>query len=154
MAVAIARKYFSFDRKNAFADDLTMTASGRAQLSSADVELNMGEGYYEGVLVIDISAIDTASSDEAYTFVLEGCNTTGFGSGNIEQLAYKRIEHASSSGTVGRQNITHAAGRYYIPFMNQQGGAQYQYLTLNVVIGGTTPSVTFSAWVASSSQAC
>jgi hypothetical protein len=150
--VAIARKYMPFDRKNAFADDLTLTASDVVQFAAADVELDLGDGYYEGVLVVDVSAIDTVSNDEAYTFILEGCNTSGFGSGDIDALATKRLEDPASAGTPGRQNVEHGVGRFYLPFNNLVDEAQYRYLTLNVIIAGTTPSVTFSAWIAPSSE--
>lgn len=154
MAIAAARKYHSFDRNMAFAEDLTLAASDVVAFSGTDVELDLGDGYFEGALVIDITSLETASSDEAYNFILEGCNTSGFGSGNIEQLCSKRIEHASSSGTPGRQNITHTAGRYIIPFHNMMDDVMYRYLNLNVIIGGTVATgVTFSAWVAPRSEA-
>jgi hypothetical protein len=150
--VAIARKYTPFDRATAFADDLTLTASDVVQFAAADVELDIGDGYYEGVLVVDVSAIDTASNDEAYTFILEGGTVSGFGSGSIDALATKRLEDPASAGTPGRQNIEHGVGRYYLPFNNLVDEIQFRYLTLNVIIAGTTPSVTFSAWVAPSSE--
>lgn len=151
--VAAARKYYSFDRNTAFAEDLTLAASDVVAYAGTDVEIDLGNGYYEGVVVIDVSSIETASSDEAYTFLLEGCNTSGFGSGNIEQLATKRIEHASSTGTVGRQNITHTAGRYFLHFCNMMDDTMYRYITLNVIIGGTIATgIKFTAWVAPKSE--
>lgn len=151
--VANARKHFNFDRNLAFAEDLTLAASDVVQFAAADVEIDLGSGYYEGVLVVDVSSIETASTDENYTFILEGGTVSGFGSGSIDTLAWKRLEHASSVGTVGAQNVTHTAGRYMLHFCNMIDEKMYRYVRLNVIIAGTIATgITFSAWIAPKSE--
>jgi len=151
--VANARKYFAFDRNTAFAEDLTLAASDVVAFGGTDVQLDFGDGYYEGVLVIDVSSIETASTDENYTFILEGGTVSGFGSGSIDTLAWKRLEHASSSGTVGAQNVTHTAGRYMLHFCNMIDEQMYRYVRLNVIIGGTIATgITFTAFIAPKSE--
>lgn len=153
MAIGVTRKAYTFDRNMAFAEDLNLTASDVVQFAAADVQLDLGDGYYEGDLVIDTSVLDVASNDEAYTFILEGGTVSGFGSGNIDALAMKRLEDPASAGTPGAMNVEHPIGRYVVPFNNNSPlGTAYRYLRLNVIIAGTTPSVTFSAFISPRSE--
>lgn len=48
----------------------------------------------------------------------------------------------STTNASGAGGIMHA-----IPFSNEIGEVTYEYLQLYVVIGGTTPSITFSSWL-------
>jgi hypothetical protein len=153
MPIGVTRKTYTFDRNMAFAEDLNLTASAVVQFAAANVQLDLGDGYYEGDLVIDATVLDVASNDEAYTFILEGCNTSGFGAGSIEALAMKRLEDPASAGALGAMNVEHPIGRYVIPFNNNAPvGTPYRYLRLNVIIAGTTPSVTFSAFISTPSE--
>lgn len=150
--VAAARKYYTFDRNMAFAEDLTLTATGVVQFAAANVQLDLGDGYYEGDLVVDVSAIDTASNDEAYTLHLEGGAVSGLASGAVDILAMKRLEDPAAVGGLGRQNVEHGVGRYVIPFNNMVAGVMYRYLQLSATIAGTTPSITFSAFISPRSE--
>ena len=43
-----------------------------------------------------------------------------------------------------------AAGRYVIPFRNEEGGTLYRYVRLSIVVAGTidTTGITLSAFIA------
>jgi hypothetical protein len=40
------------------------------------------------------------------------------------------------------------ADRYEILFTNEQGSGKYQWVKLFLVVGGTTPSISFQAFIA------
>ncbi|HEV7352589.1 MAG TPA: hypothetical protein VGN74_05610 [Brevundimonas sp.] len=89
-------------------------------------------GRFPVAVVINVSALDLASTDETYDFIFEGSNSATFASGN-QQLG---------SIAVG------ATGRYTILADNEQGGTVYRYFRIRAVLAGTTPSVTYVAFMA------
>lgn len=88
------------------------------------------EGY---AIVIAVSALDTADADETYTFDVE-VQAAGGGS-------------AVAAGQVG----VVGTGQYVIKLdahTLEKLSADREELALNLTVAGTTPSITFSAWVA------
>lgn len=153
MAIGVTRKAYSMDRNTMFAEDLTLTATGVVQFAAANVQIDLGDGYYEGDLVVDITAIDTTSNDEVYTVLLEGGTVSGLASGAVEILAMRRLEDPAAAGGQGRANVEHGIGRYVIPFNNNSPlGTAYRYLQMAFTIAGTTPSITFSAFLSPRSE--
>src|SRR5207244_6477898 len=81
--------------------------------SSADGSLivDAGAGLVDCDMVIDVSAIETDSSDESYAIILEGSPDAAFGTaGNIVALSRTILGHSSATAmaptgatsTVGR----------------------------------------------------
>jgi hypothetical protein len=130
----------------------TLTATG--YMGSPNT-VNLPVGRLSGILALDISAIDVSSGDETYKFCLFGSNDVSFGNGNVELLAF----HDFAAASAGRQVPTilgaspamppvGAAGTLtYVLFSNLMQRIVYQYARGYVVIGGTTPSVSFRAWL-------
>ncbi|OGB23346.1 MAG: hypothetical protein A3I66_01390 [Burkholderiales bacterium RIFCSPLOWO2_02_FULL_57_36] len=104
--------------------------------------LDLGPGLVEGNLVIDVTAIDVASTDEYYTVSLEGSNVAAMTSGSVE-LAVSRMGNTTAPGDADT-----GVGRFVIPFRNEKNGTTYRYVRLSTKVEGTTPSITFSAWIA------
>ena len=141
------------DANMQFASAQTVTATGYVNNTTA--VLDMGLGRFTGMLALLISAIDISSGDETYKFNLLGSNDNAFGNGNVDLLAF----HDFSAATAGRQVATilapspaipqsgRAGSFIYIPFTNLMQGFVYRYAKLYCVAGGTTPSVTLSAWI-------
>lgn len=141
------------DANMQFASAQTLTATG--YINNSNAVLDVQPGRFTGMLAIDISAIDVSSGDETYKINLFGSNDAAFGNGNVDLLAY----HDFAAATAGRQVATilapspaipptGLAGSFiYLPFTNLMQGFIYRYLKLYAVIGGTTPSITLSAWV-------
>jgi hypothetical protein len=126
-------------------DDLLLAASAAHTTAQTDVGatiIDLGAGLVHGFLVIDVSAIDVASTDEYYVISLEGSNVAAMTSGSVE-LAVSRLGNVTAPGDADT-----AAGRFAIPFRNEQNGTTYRYVRLSTVVAGTTPSITFSAWLA------
>ena len=107
---------------------------------------SLGVGLIDGYLIADVTAIDTVTGDEVYTLVLEGSPDAAFGTAaNITVLAMQKIGGATGAAPLGTADT---AGRYCVPFRNERNGVTYRYARLYTVIAGTTPSLTFSAFLA------
>jgi hypothetical protein len=85
---------------------------------------------------LDIASMDFSSGDETYTFNLEVATTPAFNAPVVvaSQPAFNAGRHIVS---VERPSIQDALG----------SNATDGYLRLKAVLGGTTPSVTYSAFV-------
>lgn len=137
----MANLYSQFTYDNA----LLLEASAAHTTAQTDVGatiLDLGAGLVEGYLIIDVTALDVASTDEYYTISLEGSNVAAMTSGSVE-LAVSR-----QGNTVAPGDADTAIGRFAVPFRNEQNGTTYRYVRLSTLVAGTTPSITFSAWLA------
>lgn len=120
--------------------DLLLKAGGLEASTDEFLILDMGGGdqpnspvvYYD--VVIDVSAIEIASADEVYTFIMEGSNSATFASG-IEELG--SITLATGSDIPGNSDVSSDVGRYAISGSNERNGRTYRYLRLAIVIIGT-----------------
>lgn len=122
-----------------------ITADGVTQVASANVSKKLGAGRFEGVLIIDVSAIDLASTDEVYHLLLQGAASGGSAFTTVETLA-----QLSLGATAARPGgaINSVIGRYEIPFITEQHDTVYDWVRLYVDVAGTSPSITFKAWIA------
>jgi hypothetical protein len=84
----------------------------------------------EGHFIVDTSAIDLTSADETYRVILQGSNTTNFAA---------TVELASL--------VVSAAGRASAPFQTRIGSTNYRYVRAYTDVGGTTPSLNFTAFL-------
>jgi hypothetical protein len=149
-----------FDAQLAFCNAQNLTATGYFNnLNSGQIDLggaspSSGAGRTDGILSMDITACDFTSGDETYKLHLFGSNDAAFGNGNVELLAF----HDLAAATAGRQVATilgasptipptNLSGTIIqLPFTNLMQRIYYRYLRLYAVIGGTTPSITMTAW--------
>ena len=104
----------------------TTTKTANFQTSGRD----LGSGFAPGGLgtpvaaVVHVTAADFASANETYAFTLEGSDTNG------------------SFTPIGVATSVTAAGAVAV-----RGWLTQRYVRLSLVVGGTTPSVTFKAWL-------
>lgn len=115
----------TYDNLLLMKDAGAVTASGPATVAGQPRVVDVGDAQFPAVMVVDTSAIDSGTGDEAYRVALEGSNVIGFGSGVVELASVP---------------IT-AAGRVEIPVSNNRGGVNYRYLRAVQTLGGTTPSL-------------
>ena len=121
-----------------------MTASGVPQKNAAGIVKKVGAGRFEGIVVIDVAAMDMTSADELYRIHVQGSDTEDF-SGAVQNLA--TVELGAAAARAGTADIS-VVGRYELPFQTEQADVTYDYIRLYVQIAGTTPSINFTAWVA------
>lgn len=114
-------------------DAFTATGYGVNAGVPAVYDTGAGPALWTGFLAPQVSAVDFSNGDETYYLVVEGTNDATFASGWVELVA----------GPVT------AIGFDPVAFDNDSGGTLYRFLRLKVVVGGTSPSITLFAWLAS-----
>jgi hypothetical protein len=155
-----------------FAQGVTLTASGYAS-GAATSFASLGQVVntspagplaspgasaprVQGNWVVDVSAASFASSNEFYQFFLLAGNDPNFANGNVDLIgAYDLAATAAlrlQATTLGATptpvpDTGLLASVFIIPFSNVRDQFQYAFVNLFVVVGGTSPSVTFSSWL-------
>ena len=136
---------------------LQMEDAGAA-ITSTEVnsggEIDLGAGVNGaasmiGAVVVQVSAIVVNDNDESYHIELQGTNTTGFGTAadNVVLASLHLGAHEATGATVGDTGTDTPTGVYYMPFTNDFAGTAYRYVRLKVTVGGTTPSITYTAFL-------
>ena len=136
----MANQYSQFTYDNA----LSLKAAGLVASSADGSILDLGAGLVDGYLVIDASAIEIDSGNEIYTVSLEGSNVAAMSSGSV-CLAKKVFGNL----VVPMDAALSAAGRYVVPFRNEEGGTTFRYVRLSTVVAGTIATgINFAAFIA------
>jgi hypothetical protein len=130
---------YTFDADLEMKDAYLVAADAAATVDSVAKIADVGDAIFSGVLVIDVSAIETDSSNEVYRICVQGSNSSTFASG-IENLAEKTLGHSSGAGMAGAQ--TSVVGRYLLPFVNTQRLTSttldtYRYIRVYTDVTGT-----------------
>lgn len=120
------------------AADVTTTAAG-------SLVVDLGDGYFDGFLVIDVTALEVASTDEKYTIVLEGSNVAALASGSVVLAAAPMM-----GNSVAPADADTAVGRFAVPVTNEQNGELYRYVRVHTTVAGTidTTGINYSAFLA------
>ena len=126
-----------------------VTADALATVGGSTATIDVGSGaFLDAALVVDVSAMDVASTDESYKLRLIGSNSSSFASGIAVLATLELGVAASMSGGAGASDANKTTGRWIVPFHNLAGTTIYQYLRLALDVGGTTPSITYTAFIA------
>jgi hypothetical protein len=92
--------------------------------------LDLGAGFAPGGLglpvgaVVQVTALDTADANESYVFVLQESN---------DNVTFTAAGNSTAAGAVGVHPV--------------RGRITKRYVRLSLTVGGTTPSITFRAWL-------
>jgi hypothetical protein len=130
------RRNFTIDTNLQLKDAGLVAASARAQVASADKILDLGAGFVEAEVVIDVSAIEIGTGDESYDIVVQLGEEADFATKGkvVERVAL----HLGAKGTKRTDSDKDdVVGRYVIPFDNEHQGNVYRYVSLYTVIAGT-----------------
>jgi len=122
-----------------------ITADGVTQVASAAAYKKVGPGRFEGVLIIDVSAIDIVGNDEAYHLLLQGAASGDDAFTTVETLA--QITLGATEVRPGGA-VDSVIGRYEIPFTTEQHDTVYDWVRLYVDVAGVSASITLKAWIA------
>lgn len=105
--------------------------------------LDLGAGLFEGDLVLDVTAVEVDNGDEKYTVHLEGSNAAAMGSGSVTLC---NIQLGNNTAPADQDIV---AGRFIVPFRNEQNGTTYRYVRLYTLVAGTIASgINFTAFIA------
>ncbi len=151
-------------RKHIVDDDLMLRAS--AVLATAayctygaatPVTLDLGGGFTEGKMVVDVSAVDknfaTSGSNQIVDFIIRASNRSSFDGGFVPLARFRlgsvfAAESVKDSGLGGASSGTTQTGRFVTPWTNDFGGTIYQYIRVRVLFAGTFQTgITFSAFM-------
>lgn len=142
----MGQRNYNYDAEMQLKDAGLVAATAAAQVGGADKIIDLGVGRMEAVAVLDLTAIETDSSNELYTVAIQGSSSATFAS-DIQNLAMMDFGHLSTPRKGGA--ITSLVGRYEIPFVNEQNDIRYRYLRLHTTVAGTVATgANFSAFVA------
>jgi hypothetical protein len=94
--------------------------------------------------VINVEAVDVATGDERYTFRLVGSNLANRSDGRI--LA--TMEIGGLTGFTPETVVAAVGDQLQIEFRTERNRTAFRYVDLHLTVAGTTPSVTFSAFLA------
>lgn len=95
------------------------------------------------IAIIQIEAIDVASTDEVYTFRVVGSNVADRSDGQTLAMIDVR---ASSLATL--QTVVGAAGQQLqLRCRTERDETAFRYVDLHLAVAGTTPSITFGAYL-------
>ncbi len=164
---------YSFDINNAVSDGAAAyTASGYATYGGAQSVIDTGgnqnvtitlpsitnsstitpqQARIDAAMIIDLTAIYTGGTN-SYKLMVLGSNDPAFGAGNVACLG--GIELGTAGSTDVPNGITTPApaavggSRYELLFSTEQNNVKYEYVKLYHVLAGTTPSITYKAFMA------
>lgn len=136
----MANLYSQFTYDNA----LLLKSAGLVATTTTEATiLDLGSGLVDGYLVLDVSAVEVASTDEIYTIVLEGSNVAAMTSGSV---SLARIEMGNAAAPADADTGT---GRFVVPFRNEQNGTTYRYVRIYTGVAGTVATgINYLAFVA------
>lgn len=126
-------------------DALNLKDAGLVAATAAESTIiDLGSGVTDGYLVIDVSAVETASTDETYDIRLEGSNVSGMGSGSVTLACAPQMGNAAAPADADT-----STGRFVVPFRNEQNGTVYRYVRLHTTVAGAIATgINYSAFIA------
>lgn len=115
-----------------------------ASTAAGSTIVDLGDGFFDGYLVLDVTALEVASSDEKYDIHLEGSNVAGMGSGSVCLAAAPQMGNSDAPADADT-----AVGRFVVPVTNEQNGTLYRYVRIHTTVAGTIATgINYSAFLA------
>lgn len=127
------QKDFTFDYDLRLKDAGLIAADDIAQVGGSDKILDLGDGRFDGRVIIDATAVEVASGDERYNLELQFSNESDFGSG-VKAGPSLPLGDADAIVAADQDN---GVGRYELPFTNEINGTVYRYMRLSIDVTGT-----------------
>lgn len=151
----MGQRNYNFDAAMQLKDAGLVAASAAAQVGSVDQIIDLGgptaggAGRFEGMLVIDVAAVEIDTANELYTLSVQVSSSATFAS-DVQNVA--GIDFGSTSVRKGGA-IDSLVGRYELPFITEQADVKRRYLRLYTTVAGTIATgINFAAFVAPMDQ--
>jgi len=133
------QKDFSYD------DALLLKAAGLVAATARHTILDLGASRVDGRIILDTTAVESATGDEVYTVELQLSNSATFASGIFIQAA---VRFGAASLTF-ESAASPAVARREIAFCNEINGTVFRYMALNTRVAGTIATgINYRAFVA------
>lgn len=165
---------YAFDANNGLSDGAAAyTATGYAQYGGGDGIVDTGgnqnvtitlpsiansstitpqQARIDAAIPIWVTAIKTSSSNEVYKIMVLLSNDPAFGAGKVEIGGMIELGYAGSNdvpnGITTPAPATVGGSMYEILFATEQNNVKYEFVKLYHVLSGTTPSITYKAYLA------
>lgn len=136
---------YTYDAATLLKDAGVVGSSAAATVGGSAAVLNVGPAFAEGVIVLDVSAIETDTGNELYTVTVQGATDAAFTTPIT--LGAMVLGHNSVLPGGG---ATNTVGRHYLRFQNEQDGVVYPFLRLYTTVAGTIAGgggINYSAWI-------
>lgn len=125
----------------------TLTASSSLQATggAAGTILDVGAGFVEGQVIINVSALNVGAG-LGYEIFVTGAETdsTLATDTNIEELCQSTMIGDQAARRTDANKVDDAIGIYIMPFRNERNGRVFRYLRVFTVVTGAG-SITYSA---------
>lgn len=128
----MGQRIYNIDAEMIFKDAGAIAASAAALVGGVAQIIAVGQARFEGVMIIDATAIEIASNDEEYQVIVQGSTSATFAS-DIQNLA--RMDFGATEVRDGGA-VDSLAGRYELAFCNEQADIVYPYLRLYTLVAG------------------
>jgi len=127
-----------------FAASRVMKSAGLVAASAAVAAVvDLGSGFVDADLVIDVTALEVASGDEKYEICIEASNTADMSAGSV------MLASIEMGNLTAPMDAATATGRFVLPFRNEQAGTVYRYVRLYTRVAGTIATgINYSAFIA------
>ncbi len=141
-------KRYTFDAELELKDAGLVATSGAATVGGEAKILDLGSGFIEGDIVIDVSALEIESNTEIYDIIAQLSSDEDFGT---DTNIVERCQLNLSAAEVKRSdaNADDAIGRYILPFNNEFKGTKYSYMRLFTAVNGDiSTGINYTAFLA------
>ena len=136
----------TFGAGSEFKDAGLVDTPAAATVDATAQVIDVGTGLYAGKMIIDVSALEIADTDEIYDIVVQGSTVAAFATdASIVELAQLSLSAKEVKRT--DSNKDDSTGRYKIYFDNENDGTYYRYLRVYTVVDGTmTDGINYTAY--------
>lgn len=141
--MARQQKDFTYDNALLLKDTGAISADAAAQVGGSARVLTLGAGRMDGRVIVDVSALDVVTGDESHVVATQFSNSPTFASGVVGGTM---LRLGGATALVG-ESAASVAGRYELPCTNEINGVIYSYMRLYTDVSGTTPSITYTAFL-------
>lgn len=141
---AKSRPTASFDADLEFKDAGLVASSAAATVDAAAKVVDLGTGFFQGKMWIDVTACEVDSGNESYKIAVELSDNSGFSSGS----EFERCAIVLGDSSIHGGDVDTATGRYSLPFDNRMAdGNLYRYARVYTTIAGTIAAgINYSAF--------
>lgn len=121
-----------YDASLLLKDSGLVAATAVGTVGGSPKVVSLGQGRVDGRMFVDVSAVETDSSDELYRLTLQGAAKADF-TGDVVDLVVLEVG---------------ATGRYEVPFTSERLGTVHPFVRLHTAVSGTVASgVNFTAYL-------
>lgn len=138
------RPNYTFDANLELKDAGLIAADAAALVDTVAKVVDVGTGLFEGIAVIDITAIEIVDNDERYLVSIQGSSSSTFASDIVDlaEIAFGALE------VIGG-DVDTTTGRYEVPFSNRKNNVYYRYVRAYTDVNGTIATgINYSAFIA------